>query len=165
MNKKEKKLIGALIGLAKACNVHLKTENTDGIIIKSLASIFPLEENGEELLQRVREEKLAVAPDCATCFAPCGNTDEYNLDELQASGISETIRDLKFQLLNVSHEIASGMVSYTINSTEENIVAENNPTGTSLDNTESFIPEQAFDHSQGANAQHSEYNKRRKTNR
>ena len=40
MNKKEKKLIGALIGLAKACNVHLKTENTDGIIIKSLASIF-----------------------------------------------------------------------------------------------------------------------------
>lgn len=24
MNKKEKKLIGALIGLAKACNVHLK---------------------------------------------------------------------------------------------------------------------------------------------
>ena len=65
MNKKEKELIGALIGLAKACNVHLKTENTDGIIIKSLASIFPLEENGEELLQRVREEKLAVAPDCA----------------------------------------------------------------------------------------------------
>ena len=115
MNKKEKELIGALIGLAKACNVHLKTENTDGIIIKSLASIFPLEENGEELLQRVREEKLAVAPDCAT------NTDEYNLDELQASGISETVRDLKFQLLNVSHEIASGMVSYTINSTEENI--------------------------------------------
>ena len=117
MNKKEKELIGALIGLAKACNVHLKTENTDGIIIKSLASIFPLEENGEELLQRVREEKLAVAPDCATCFAPCGNT----LEELQASGISETVRDLKFQLLNVSHEIASGMVSYTINSTEENI--------------------------------------------
>ena len=119
MNKKEKKLIGALIGLAKACNVHLKTENTDGIIIKSLASIFPLEENGEELFQRVREEKLAVAPDCATCFAPCGNTDEYNLDELQASGISETVRDLKFQLMNVSHEIASGMVSYTIYSTEE----------------------------------------------
>ena len=117
MNKKEKELIGALIGLAKACNVHLKTENTDSIIIKSLASIFPLGENGEELLQRVREEKLAVAP----CFAPCGNTDEYNLDELQASGISETVRDLKFQLLNVSHEIASGMVSYTINSTEENI--------------------------------------------
>ena len=48
MNKKEKELIGALIGLAKACNVHLKTENTDSIIIKSLASIFPLEENGEE---------------------------------------------------------------------------------------------------------------------
>ena len=39
MNKKEKELIGALIGLAKACNVHLKTGNTDSIIIKSLASI------------------------------------------------------------------------------------------------------------------------------
>ena len=34
MNKKEKELIGALIGLAKACNVHLKTGNTDSIIIK-----------------------------------------------------------------------------------------------------------------------------------
>lgn len=121
MDKKEKKLIGALIGLAKACNVHLKTENTNSIIIKSLAAIFPLEGNGEELLQRVREEKLAVASDCTTCLAPCGNTDEYNLDELQASNISQTVRDLKFQLLNVSHEIASGMVSYTINSTEENI--------------------------------------------
>lgn len=121
MNEKEKELIGALIGLAKACNVHLKTENTDSIIIKSLAAIFPLEENGDELLQGVREEKLAVAPDCATCLAPCGNTDEYNLDELQESGISKTVRDLKFQLLNISHEIAAGMVSYTINSTEENI--------------------------------------------
>ena len=121
MNEKEKELIGALIGLAKACNVHLKTENTDGIVIKSLAAIFPLEENGDELLQGVREEKLAVAPDCATCLAPCGNTDEYNLDELQVSGISETVRDLKFQLLNISHEIASGMVYYTINSTEKNI--------------------------------------------
>lgn len=121
MNEKEKELIGALIGLAKACNVHLKTENTDSIVIKSLAAIFPLEENGDELLQGVREEKLAVAPDCATCLAPCGNTDEYNLDELQVSGISETVRDLKFQLLNISHEIAAGMVYYTINSTEKNI--------------------------------------------
>ena len=65
MNKKEKETYRSIDRTCESCNVHLKTENTDGIIIKSLASIFPLEENGEELLQRVREEKLAVAPDCA----------------------------------------------------------------------------------------------------
>lgn len=42
------------------------------------------------------------------------------------------------------------------NITEENVEAENGPTDTSLDNTESFIPEQAFDHSHGVNGQHSE---------
>ena len=59
MNKKEKELIGALIGLAKACNVHLKTENTDNIIIQSLACIFESdkEQQLEEFLQKVRKEK------------------------------------------------------------------------------------------------------------
>ena len=123
MNQKEKELVGALIGLAKACNVHLKTENTDKIIIQSLASIFQNEQQFEELLQKVREEKLAVAPDCATCLNPCGNTDEYNLNELQSPEVNQNVRDLKMELLNVSYKLAFNILHDNIEDRETGIKA------------------------------------------
>ena len=124
MNKKEKELIGALIGLAKACNVHLKTENTDNIIIQSLAGIFQNEQQLEELLQKVREEKFAVAPDCATCLNPCGNTDEFNLDELWNPEISQNVRNLKIELLQVSYKLAFEILNGNIKNTERKDMAE-----------------------------------------
>lgn len=166
MKQKEKELIGALIGLVKACNVHLKTENTDNIIIQSLACIFELfinndcksndnesgnesrnkniglkdikskseladtivsesarEQQLEELLQKVREEKLTVAPDCATCLNPCGNTDEYNLDELQSPEVSQNVRDLKMELLNTSYKLAFNILHDNIEDREAEIKA------------------------------------------
>ena len=167
MNQKEKELVGALIGLAKACNVHLKTENTDNIIIQSLACIFELfinndcksndnksgnesrnknigvnknirskselvdtvvsksarEQQLEELLQKVREEKLAVAPDCAICLNPCGNTDEYNLDELQSPEVSQNVRDSKMELLNASYKLAFNILHDNIEDKEAGIKA------------------------------------------
>ncbi len=118
MNQKEKELVGALVGLAKACNVHLKTENTDNIIIQSLVGIFQNEQQFEELLQKVRKEKLAVAPDCVTCLAPCGNTDEFNLDELWNPEISQNVRNLKIELLKVSYELAFEILNGNIKNTE-----------------------------------------------
>lgn len=118
MNQKEKELVGALVGLAKACNVHLKTENTDNIIIQSLAGIFQNEQQLEELLQKVREEKFAVAPDCATCLNPCGNTDEFNLDELWNPEISQNVRNLKIELLQVSYKLAFEILNGNIKNTE-----------------------------------------------
>lgn len=166
MNKNEKELIGALIGLAKACNVHLKTENTDNIILQSLAGVelfinndcksndnesgnesrnknigvnksirskFELvdtvvsesarEQQLEELLQKVREEKLAVAPDCATCLNPCGNTDEYNLDELQSPEVSQNVRDSKKELLKASYKLAFNILHDNIEGKEAGIKA------------------------------------------
>ena len=163
MNQKEKELVGALIGLAKACNVHLKTENTDNIIILSLAVMIELfindndksnddesrnknielnkdikskseladtmvnesdkEQQLEELLQKVREEKLAVAPDCATCLNPCGNTDEYNLDELQSPEVGQNVRDLKMELLNTSYKLAFNILHDNIEDKETGIKA------------------------------------------
>lgn len=125
MNQKEKELVGALIGLAKACNVHLKTENTDNIIIQSLACIFESdkEQQLEEFLQKVRKEKLAVAPDCATCFNPCGNTDEYNLDELQSPEVSQNVRDSKMELLNASYKLAFNILHDNIEDKEAGIKA------------------------------------------
>ena len=73
-------------------------------------------------------------------------------EKLPASAISEvnTVSDINTERNDDIENSTEG------NITEENVVAENNPTGTSLDNNESFIPEQAFDHSHGANGQHSE---------
>lgn len=150
MNKKEKELVGALIGLAKACNVHLKTENTDSIIVKSLAAISVVSKSTitnnapvldvegqdecagnidkstkaqqiDKLLKSVREEKLVVAPDCATCLAPCGNTDEFNLDELQSPEVSQDVRNLKIELLNVSCKLAFKILNGNIKNTEAGI--------------------------------------------
>ena len=125
MNQKEKELVGALIGLAKACNVHLKTENTDNIIIQSLACIFESdkEQQLEKFLKRVRKEKLTVAPDCATCLNPCGNTDEYNLDELQNPEVSQNVRDLKMELLNTSYKLAFNILHDNIKDREAEIKA------------------------------------------
>lgn len=73
-------------------------------------------------------------------------------EKLPASAISEvnTVSDINTERNDDIENSTEG------NITEENLEAENGPTDTSLDNTESFIPEQAFDHSHGANGQHSE---------
>ena len=36
----------------------------------------------EPKLKKVREEKDTVAPDCAVCAAPCGNTSEYDVSNI-----------------------------------------------------------------------------------
>lgn len=62
----------------------------------------------EERLQRMRAivqtEKHRVAPDCATCAMPCGNTNDYDLARLWAA--PETIRILKLRLLAAAFTLA-----------------------------------------------------------
>lgn len=47
LNKEADQLIGALIGLARTCNMHLKTENTDRVILESMAVVFQFQESNE----------------------------------------------------------------------------------------------------------------------
>ena len=42
------------------------------------ASIFDM----SEMLEKVRNEKYTVSPGCVTCAAPCGNTDDYDMENL-----------------------------------------------------------------------------------
>ena len=67
-------VISALIGLAGACNNNPKTLRTDRVLLRALA--------GELDAEAVRAEKFAVAPDCAVCANPCGNTSDYDMDRL-----------------------------------------------------------------------------------
>ena len=80
-------LTGALIGLARSCGNNPKTENTDEIIIEGLVHTITNSNTGaaalKAMIEKVREEKNTVAPDCAVCAAPCGITSEYDVSTKQ----------------------------------------------------------------------------------
>ena len=104
----EDKIVGALVGLAGACNNNPKTENTDTVVIKALA--FPLlnpqadADALQEMTEEIYSEKYAVAPGCATCQSPCGNTSDYNMNRIYNA--EDSIRSLKLQLLSELQNLA-----------------------------------------------------------
>ncbi|KIR04013.1 hypothetical protein P261_02828 [Lachnospiraceae bacterium TWA4] len=89
-------LMGALIGLAKSCQSHKKTENTDKIIKESLKR--SKEHDLESLIQMVKEEKKKVAPNCQSCAMPCGDTDDYDMTKLWEEKDLKK-KELKLQIL------------------------------------------------------------------
>ena len=56
------------------------------------------------MLSIVRAEKHAVAPNCASCAMPCGNTNDYDLARLWSA--PEPIRSLKLQMLSAAFSLA-----------------------------------------------------------
>ncbi len=104
-SQEEKKLTdiltGALIGLARTIYSHLKTENTDRVVTCALSVLVRPDADEKELktqLERVRAEKLAVAPGCAACVAKCGNTDDYDMKRLWNG--PDQVRALKIRLFS-----------------------------------------------------------------
>lgn len=72
------RIISALIGLVGAVSNNGKTEQTDSVIREAFLQLT----NGdseEETVQKIHTEKFAIAPDCATCLNPCGNTSDYDM--------------------------------------------------------------------------------------
>lgn len=76
------RLLGALIGLARATVNEPKTEDTDHVLAAGLRQAAKADA-AEDALRRMQDivetEKHRVAPNCATCTMRCGNTDNYNL--------------------------------------------------------------------------------------
>ena len=112
----ENKIISALIGLVGACNNNPKTENTDRIVIKSLAFSRACSEVCEvsnetiqALIEEIHTEKYIVAPGCATCQTPCGNTSDYDMNRIYEA--ETEIRDLKFKILFEVEELAADIYS------------------------------------------------------
>ena len=99
--KLQDELTGTLIGLARACGNNPKTENTDRIIIEGLfTTITNVNFNDEtlkDMIAKVKEEKQKVVPDCSTCMNPCGNTDDYDVNNIWND--QEDIRSLKSLIL------------------------------------------------------------------
>lgn len=107
INTKDK-IIGALIGLARACGNNPKTENTDEIIRISLAAyadgneISDREQN--EIIEKIHAERNAVSPGCATCTSPCGNTSDFDMTLLQNDENSEIKHKILAELCKLAEQ-------------------------------------------------------------
>lgn len=120
---REDRVISALIGLVGAFNNNPKTADTDSLVIKALA--FPLlcpeydDEALREIVEDIYSEKKAVAPGCAACAAPCGNTSDYDMRRIYEA--DDEIRKAKLQILEKLQKLAvyawhdqeSGRIPYT----------------------------------------------------
>ena len=102
-------IISALIGLVGACSNNPKTENTDQVLIKALA--FPLTQPNanaqalQEIIEQIHTEKFTIAPGCAVCQTPCGNTSDYDMRRIYDAG--EDIRNIKLEILSQLQELAA----------------------------------------------------------
>ena len=112
----ENKIIGALIGLVGACSNNPKTENTDRVVIKALAFSRACSEVREScnetlqaLIEEIHAEKYTVAPGCAVCQTPCGNTSDYDMNRIYEA--ETEICDLKLKILSAVEELAAGIYS------------------------------------------------------
>lgn len=110
---REDKIISALIGLVGACSNHSKRADTDSLVIKALA--FPLlcpgydDKAVREIVDNIHSEKDIVAPGCAVCAAPCGNTSDYDIRRIYEA--DDVIRKVKLQILEELQKLAAYVCS------------------------------------------------------
>ena len=100
-------LLGALVGLARATTNEPKTDDTDEVLnagLRLAAQPDAPEKRLQRMLAIVQTEKHRVAPGCATCAMPCGNTNDYDFVRLWAA--PESIRTLKLQMLSAAFALA-----------------------------------------------------------
>lgn len=109
------RLLGALIGLARATVNEPKTEDTDHVLAAGLRQAARADA-AEDALHRMQDivetEKHRVAPNCATCTMRCGNTDNYDLARLWAA--PQPVRTLKLQLLRAVCTLAGAKTTEQI---------------------------------------------------
>ena len=74
------RIISALIGLVGAVSNNGRTEQTDCVIREAFWRLTEADSE-EETVQKIHAEKFTIAPDCATCQNPCGNTSDYDMTE------------------------------------------------------------------------------------
>lgn len=106
---REDAIISALIGLAGACGNNPKTANTDDLVIQALAFPVLCPDCDESVLQglvdSIHSEKYTIAPGCAVCTAPCGNTSDYDMRRLYEA--DDAIRTAKLQVLERLQNLAA----------------------------------------------------------
>lgn len=100
----EEKLIGALVGLARATDgdERLFTPTATAFIVQTLNG---LPEASQRQLGRAREEKRNIVPNCFQCASPCGRTADYDLQRLHTA--PEPVRQAKLRILEALKRLAA----------------------------------------------------------
>lgn len=75
------RIISALIGLVGAVSNNGKTDQTDNVIREAFLRLTDAGSE-EETVEKIHTEKFTIAPDCANCLNPCGNTSDYDMAQL-----------------------------------------------------------------------------------
>lgn len=95
------KLTSELIGLARACSNNAKTDKTDRIILEGLfVAVTNVNFDNDfidRLIERIKDEKQRIVPNCSYCQSPCGHNDVYDLNNIWND--SEDIKSLKSLIL------------------------------------------------------------------
>ncbi len=97
------KIISALIGLVGAVSNNGKTAETDNVIKNALINIKDGKDE-DSVVDMIHKEKFTIAPDCATCLNPCGNTSDYDIEKLKNA--PDDVRNAKLNLINALREMA-----------------------------------------------------------
>lgn len=112
MEELQMKLMGALIGLARATdgNEHLISQSSTALVIDALSAVQADEDTLQTLLVRASDEKRKMVPDCFLCANPCGRTSDFDLKELRHA--DEEVRTVKLQLLSAIRHLAGKNTGY-----------------------------------------------------
>ena len=95
-----RKILSTLIGLVSAESNNGKTEDTDAIVRQAL-----LRMHKEDWSRRIREEKFRIAPNCATCSVPCGNTSDFPIEKMESWSVDQ--RAIREQVIGELQRIAA----------------------------------------------------------
>lgn len=94
-------LTGALIGLARACSNNRPKPSTTRLILEGLfTTVTNVNFNDgvlKEMIDRVKEEKRSIVPNCMNCGSPCGHNDDYDMKKIWEE--EEDLRSLKSLIL------------------------------------------------------------------
>lgn len=115
---REDKIISALIGLVGACGNNPKTENTDRLLIKALASVSDTQDISKTV-DEIRKEKNLISPGCAVCKMPCGNTSDYDMSRIYTA--EAEIRNAKLHILSEIQEAAKYIYQNKVSLSESEI--------------------------------------------
>ena len=100
-------LMGAIIGLARATegNEDLITESTDRTTQDALAMEIDADETALfDMLDRIRDEKRKLVPNCFDCAMPCGRTSDFDMNML--ANETPALQKAKIELLALLQALA-----------------------------------------------------------
>lgn len=100
--KLQDELTGALIGLARAAegNMDLSQDTYQTILEGLFITVTNVSFDNDAItamINKIHAEKQKLVPDCFTCAAPCGRTDDYDMRQIWDA--DEDIRSLKSLIL------------------------------------------------------------------